>query len=116
MATFPLLRTGAVAQYPLEITSTFQTEAVQFLDGSRQRYRLMGASLRQWQISLDLLDDAEAGAVIGFVFSTGSSVFSFIDPVSGASVPKCVISGDRYQLTSKGEMQAGAKLLIQEIP
>ena len=115
MATFPVLRTGAVTQYPLELTSTFRTEAVQFLDGSRQCYRLFGAPLRQWQISLDLLDDAELAAVNGFAFSNGSSVFSFIDPVSGASVPKCVIAGDRYELTAKAEMQSGVKLLIQEI-
>ncbi len=34
MATFPVLKTGAAAQYPLDRGVRFSTQAVRFMDGS----------------------------------------------------------------------------------
>ncbi len=71
MATFPVLKTGAVAQYPLGFGVRYSTHAVRFLDGSQQKYALIGTGLRRWTISLDLLDEQELGAVIAFVEHAG---------------------------------------------
>ena len=74
MATFPVLKTGAVAQYPLERGVRFSTQAVRFMDGSRQRFRLYGPGLRRWTLKLDLLDEQELGAVISFVEQQTSAI------------------------------------------
>jgi hypothetical protein len=39
MATFPKLKTNAVAQYPASKTARYQNQALRFLDGTEQRYR-----------------------------------------------------------------------------
>ena len=83
MATFPILKTGAVAQYPLACGVRFSTQAVRFMDGSQQRFRLIGTGLRRWTMKLDLLDEQELGAVIAFVEQQGSAVFAFTDPADG---------------------------------
>jgi hypothetical protein len=115
MATFPTLKTGAAAQYPLGWTARYATQAVQFLDGSSQRYRISGGGLRRWQISLDLLDESELGAVIAFVDGQGSDVFAFVDPVTGATVDTCVLSGDPFKASMTDEMHGRASLVIEEI-
>jgi hypothetical protein len=115
MATFPNLKTGAVAQYPLERSVRFQTQTVTFLDGSRQRYRLYGAGLRRWSIRLDLLDETELASLIAFVERQGSAAFAFADPVTGENVTMCVIAGDRFDIEVLDEMKAGAKLSIEEV-
>ena len=115
MATFPTLKTGAVAQYPLDWTVSFQTQAVRFLDGSRQRYRLRGVGLRRWSVKLDLLDDRELSAVVQFVEQQGSAAFAFLDPVTGVNAAKCVISGDKFDAVAKSDMNAQATVSIEEI-
>ena len=67
MSAFPTLRTGAVAQYPLDLAVRFQTQSVKFMDGSQQRFRLYGSGLRRWKIRLDLLDEQELAAVAAFL-------------------------------------------------
>src|SRR5580704_393736 len=101
MATFPTLKTGAVAQYPLGWSMRYTTQAVQFLNGSSQRYRISGGGLRRWQVRLDLLDESELGAVIAFVDRQSSDIFTFVDPASGASALKCVLSGDPFEAILK---------------
>jgi hypothetical protein len=115
MATFPTLKSGAAAQYPLGWSAQYVTQAVQFLDGSRHRYRIAGGALRRWQVKLDLLDESELGAVIAFVDGQGSDAFTFVDPVSGASAEKCVLSGDPFQALMDDEMHGRASLVIEEI-
>ena len=51
MATFPYLKTGAAAQYPLDFGVRFATQAVRFLDGSQQSFRLYGSGLRRWTLN-----------------------------------------------------------------
>src|SRR5580698_9386362 len=104
MATFPVLKTGAVAQYPLDRSVRFSTQAVRFMDGSQQRFRLIGTGLRRWTLKLDLLDEQELAAVIAVVEQQQSAVFAFTGPVTGASVATCVISGQKFDATMKAEM------------
>ena len=91
MANFPQLSTGAVTQYPLQITSGQASQVIRFLDGTDQRYRMQGRMLRQWQIKLNLLNEQEAQALASFFEAQlgDYSSFDFPDPYSGAAVPKC---------------------------
>lgn len=115
MATFPILKTGAVAQYPLGFGVRFATQAVWFLDGSQQKYRLAGTGLRRWTVNLALLDEQELGAVIAFVEQQGSAAFVFTDPLSGANVQNCVLSGERFDATMQGEMNGRTTVGIEEL-
>jgi hypothetical protein len=115
MNPFPTLRTGAVAQYPLDRSVRFQTQSVRFLDGSRQRFRLYGSGLRRWTIRLELLDETELAAVTAFMERQGTSVFAFTDPVTGDSVASCVISGPRFEAGMSDELKAGATVEIEEV-
>src|SRR5271166_1175125 len=99
MATFPILKTGAVAQYPLDRGVRFSTQAVRFLDGSRQRFRLIGTGLRRWTLKLALLDEEELGAVIAFVEEQTSATFAFTDPITGDNVAGCIVSGQQFDAT-----------------
>jgi hypothetical protein len=112
---FPVLKTAAVAQYPLERSVEFATQSVRFLDGSQQRFRLYGTGRRRWAIKLDLLDEQELDAVIAFGEAQGSAVFAFADPISGTTVDKCIISRDRFDATMTGESVGQAVVEIEEI-
>lgn len=114
MATFPTLKTGAVAQYPLSRTVSFATQAVRFLDGSRQSYRL-SAGLRRWTLNLDLLDETELAAVMAFTEQAGSATFSFADPVTGDTVASCVISGGQFEAVLVNELHGQTTLEIEEV-
>lgn len=115
MATFPVLNTGAVAQYPLGLGTCFSTQSVWFLDGSQQKYRLIGKGLRRWTINLNLLDEDELGAVIAFVEQQQSASFTFTDPFTGASVPNCVLSGQQFDATISPKLSGQTTVVIEEI-
>jgi hypothetical protein len=115
MATFPILKTGAVAQYPLDRGVHFSTQAVPFMDGSRQKFRLIGVGLRRWTLKLSLLDEEELGAVIAFVEQQTSATFAFTDPVTGDNVARCIISGEQFDATLDREMRGQTTVVIEEI-
>src|SRR3954466_14513610 len=116
MATFPvLLKTGAIAQYPLRRATGISTQAVRFLDGSRQTYPLNGNGLRRWELSLDLLDETELSAVIEFGEQVGTGTFSFTDPVTGETAPRCVIAGRQITASLLDELRGTALLGIEEV-
>jgi hypothetical protein len=116
MSAFPtLLKTGAVAQYPLSKAVSLSTQAVRFLDGSRQTYQLAGAGLRSWIVKLDLLDEAEVSAVIGFAEQIGTGTFSFTNPVTGETAAKCVIAGEQLQSSLIDELDGRVTLGIEEV-
>ena len=115
MATFPTLKTGAPAQYPLGRGVRYATQAVRFMDGSRQRYRLYGTGLRKWTLKLDLLDEQELSSVIAFVEQQGAAPFAFTDPATGAVASKCVIAGNQMDVTMTREMSGQTTVIIEEI-
>lgn len=115
MAGFPVLKTGAVAQYPLDYGVRFLTQAVRFMDGSRQRFGLYGNGLRRWTLKLELLGEDELAAVIAFVEEQGSAPFAFTDPTTGAVAAACVISGEQLDVTMNGEMRGQTTVVIEEI-
>jgi hypothetical protein len=115
MPDFPVLKTGVAVQYPLGQSVRFQTQTVEFLDGSRQRYALQGKPLRNWTLKLALLDDRELRAVVDFVESVGSGSFLFTDPVSGDAGIRCILAGESFESVVTGEMTGQTTLIIREL-
>jgi hypothetical protein len=96
MATFPLLSTGAVTQYPLGISSYQATQVLRFLDGSDQRFSTQAKALRRWSIRLELLTEDELQQIETFFAEQlgGFQKFDFPDPYSGVVVPNCRFAAD----------------------
>lgn len=115
MATFPTLKTGTVAQYPLNRSTSLTSQAVRFLDGSRQTYQIDGAGLRRWQLTLDLLDEAEVSAVIDFAEEIATGTFAFTDPLTGETAAKCIISGGELDAALVGELDGQIVVEIEEV-
>ena len=115
MATFPFLKTGAIAQYPLNRTLSLASQSVRFLEGRRQTYVLNGAGMRRWTLALDLLDEAEVSAVMDFADVVGTGTFSFTDPVSGDTAPKCIISGGELDAALVDELDGQIFIEIEEV-
>lgn len=116
MATFPVLKTGAVAQYPAERTARFATVIQAFVDGSEQRFRQMGSRLRRWVIRLEQLDDAELFELEQFFVELGgpSGSFSFTDPWDGAVHPDCSLEGDEIELGFESQGRGRTVLVVRE--
>ena len=91
MAQFPLLKTGAVNQYPGLSLLAVPVQVVQFLDNSSQRWLAQGTGLRRWQVRLDLLDEDEVHAIEQFFEQVQGQygVFSFVDPATGSVATNC---------------------------
>src|SRR5947209_8397852 len=115
MADFPVLKTGVAVQYPLGQSVRFQTQTVQFLDGSSQRYALQGRALRNWTVKLNLLDDRELRAIVDFVEAVGSTPFLFDDPLSGDTGIPCILAGESFESVVNGEMTGQTTLAIREL-
>jgi len=117
MATFPKLKTNAVAQYPATKTQQFQNQIVRFVDGTEQRYRDSAGPLRRWVISLNQLDESEMAAMEQFLRDNQGqfSSFAFTDPWDGTQHATCSLSSDGMNLNSLGEMQGKTSLTVTEI-
>ena len=115
MATFPMLKTGAVAQYGSERSRQFSTTVLRFLDGSEQRFPGYGTALLQWVIRLDLLDESELENLEQFFESEGGRAgnFSFTDPWDGTVYPSCSFASDdlvlQFQEVARGKTQITVK-------
>ena len=116
MATFPNLKSGAVAQYPLARTLTFSNQALRFVDGSEQRYRYSAGPLREWSIRLDQLDESEAAAIEHFFLSNQGSFedFEFVDPWDGVSYPHCSLRADGLSVTAVMDMWSKTEVTVVE--
>lgn len=115
MATFPTLKTGAVAQYPASRQIGSTTRVLRFVDGSEQRIRLSRAQ-RRWVISLDQLDESEAAAVMAFVDSVQGSYqeFEFADPWTGLVYPACHLADESVTVSFDDSHNARTTLVIAE--
>lgn len=113
MSNFPALKTGAVAQYPLQAATRYSTQEVLFLDGSRQAYAL-AAPLRRWAIAVKKLDVAEVSAIHDFLDLQQGAPFSFTDPVSGSIAQKCLVRGF-CSTDLDADLRAQIQLTIEEV-
>lgn len=93
MLTFPVLTSGAVAQYPLPISYTSPVQVIRFIDGTDQRFLERGKALRSWHVQLSFVNEDEIHQLENFFQSIAGqySMFSFPDPYSGQTVPNCVL-------------------------
>jgi hypothetical protein len=116
MATFPQLKTGAVAQYPATKAVRFQNQTVRFLDGSEQRYRDSAGPVHQWVIQLSELDESEMAAFEQFFEDNQGRLgsFAFTDPWDGTQYPNCSLASDDLTLGSVAEMRGKTSLTVIE--
>lgn len=114
--TFPLLKTGAVAQYPAVKELAGATEVVRFVDGREQRYRDFGSALRRWVIRLELLDEAELATVEEFFMENQGAFgsFAFTDPWDGTVYPDCSLEQDSLEVVLAGELRGATALAVRE--
>jgi len=114
MATFPKLKTGAVAQYPLARRAQFQNQIVRFIDGTDQRYRDSARVLLQWEIQLSLLDDSETAAIEEFFRANQGAFgrFEFVDPWDGQAYADCSIANDVLKLATLAETGGNTRLTV----
>ncbi len=115
MATFPLLKTGAVMQYPGERASQFRSQVVRFVDGSEQRYRDAPA-VRRWKIRLELLEERELAAIEEFFAENQGAFgsFTFVDPWDGTAYADCSLESDEIVLRLEGEARGMTEFGITE--
>lgn len=116
MATFPKLKTTAVAQYPAGKQVVFENQVLRFLSGLEQRYRDSAGPLHRWEIRLNELDENEIAAIDGFFWSNQGRLesFCFTDPWDGTVYPNCSLGSDQLDLTSLGEMCGRTALTVIE--
>jgi phage-related protein len=116
MATFPALKTGAVAQYPAGRTSQYQNQVIRFLDGNEQRYRDSAGPLHQWNIRLDYLDATEMAEIENFFLANQGQFarFAFTDPWDNTSYPDCSIASDSLGVISQQELRGSTSIDIVE--
>ena len=114
--TFPILKTGAVTQYPATQNIQYSSFVVRFLDGSNQRYRKYAAPLRRWVIRLAMLDETEIYAMEKFFQEQGGSFgsFGFIDPWTQALFPDCSIDQDELNYQLSGEARGAVNIIVTE--
>jgi hypothetical protein len=114
MATFPKLKTNAVAQYPFGRQRQYKNQTVSFVDGTDQRYRDHRGPRTEWSIQLAELDENELASLEEFFLANEGAfgTFSFTDPIDGQSYDNCSLSSDSLQLLSFAEMRGNTKLTI----
>ena len=96
MATFPQLKTGAVAQYPIVRHEQFRNQTVRFVDGTDQRYRDAGTARQRWDIRWSGLDESELAAIEEFFLANQGAfgTFAFTDPWDGQVYEDCSLELD----------------------
>src|ERR1022692_179093 len=112
MATFPKLKTNAVAQYPANRVLRFQNQTLRFVDGTEQRYRDSAGPLHRWEIHLNQLDEGEMAALETFLAANEGAFasFAFTDPWDGTVYANCSLGIDGMDLTTVAEMSCSTSL------
>lgn len=116
MSTFPTLKTGAVTQYPAQRSVMFSTTALQFVDGSEQRFRGYQSPLHRWAIQLSLLDQSEVQELQEFFREIAGPAgdFAFTDPWDATNYPSCSLQSDSMAAVLSGEWNGQTALIVLE--
>jgi hypothetical protein len=117
MATFPVLSSGAVTQYPTTVKFSQSVQIFRFLDGSDQRFLNQGRQYRRWQIHLDQLNETEMNQLEAFFIGQQGeySVFDFPDPISSQTVPNCRLDTAGMVIDFVGIDKGSSTLWVVEI-
>src|SRR5688572_2854970 len=96
MAAFPLLSTGAVAQYPSSRVVEAPVRVLRFLDGREQRFPGTRGPGRRWVVRLTCVSDSELAAIEAFFVAQQGRAgsFSFTDPWDEVLYPDCSLDED----------------------
>jgi uncharacterized protein DUF2460 len=115
MSEFPLLRTGAVTQYPSSRRATYSTSVTTFVDGTEQRFRELGGPVRSWVIRLHQLSAEEIGAIESFFEDRQGQfgVFAFTDPWDGTNYNDCSFDQDQFWTEAVNESFYQGYLIIR---
>jgi len=110
------LKTGVVMQYPAQRGLQFSTTALQFVDGSEQRFCNYKAVLHKWVIQLGLLDQAELQELQEFFRAIAGPAgdFAFTDPRDGTNYPSCCVASDSMAAVLAGEWNGETSLTVLE--
>ena len=116
MASFPVLASGAVAQYPAERAEGFSTNSFLFVDGQEQHSAEYAAPLKRWFIRLDKLSEDEMFRLEEFFLGQGgaSGSFSFTDPWDGVAYPNCSFDSDEIELVFEAPGRGVMAMVIKE--
>ncbi len=116
MSTFPVLASGAIAQYPAERAEGFSTNSFVFVDGQEQRNTEFAAPLKRWFIRLDHLTEDEMFRLEEFFLDQGgaSGSFSFMDPWDGVEYSNCSFDGDEVELIFEAPGKGVMAMVIKE--
>lgn len=116
MSAFPLLKTGAVVQYPATRGSSHSTCVLRFVDGAEQRFREHPGALRRWVIRLELLDETETAHLEEFFQTQQGQLgdFAFTDPWDGTMYPSCSLEEDRLAMRFEDLAGAQATVTVKE--
>jgi hypothetical protein len=115
MASFPLLGTGAVAQYPSQREIAFQTTVTRFVDGTEQRFRSAKGPARRWIVQLNQISAEELAGLEHFFESAQGSLgsFSFVDPWDSTEYPDCSLEADQFNASATTSWRWATKLIIR---
>ncbi|HYI96457.1 MAG TPA: DUF2460 domain-containing protein [Bryobacteraceae bacterium] len=115
MATFPLLTTGAVTQYPSARRFTYSTCITRFLDGTEQRFRELKHPVRRWLIQLHNLSATEMASIEGFFEQMQGQFgsFTFIDPWDEAEYSDCSFDQESFSMEAINENRYQGHLVIR---
>ncbi len=113
---FPVLKTGALAQYPATRAARYDTEVIEFVDGGEQRYRKRARAVKRWVIRLDLLDETEMSELVKFFNSVQGRAgrFEFEDPWTGAVHEDCSLEIDDLMTELSGETRVATVLVLRD--
>ncbi len=116
MSDFPTLSTGAVMQYPAGRDTRFATQVIRFVDGSEQRFRDFGSSLRRWVIQLDQLTETEMASMRNFFRAQrgAAGTFSFTDPWDSTEYTDCSLERDEMIEEFVNVGRARTTLVVKE--
>ena len=114
--SFPLLRTSALAQYPLDRGGRFAVETQEFLNFSRQAYRDLAAARHRWVLSLAELDESEIARLKEFFEQQRGrwGTFSFTDPWNNTVYSNCSFAEDSFPHQQPEEGRHQLRLTIYE--
>ncbi len=103
-------------QYPAPRGLQFSTTALEFVDGSEQRFCNYQTALHSWVIRLSLLDQSELQTLQEFFRATVGPAgdFAFTDPLDGTGYPSCSLESDNMGALLAAEWNGETSLTVRE--